>query len=304
MQYLLHGLRVESDHPLPGLQQDPALPADVRLTQLSKRPDERGTLICEVDAEGGLIYQAYETANGVLLTLEPDFAFLVASDMQSISWWMAGPDPELLSALVAGNVLSLYLQLQGHYVGHASAVLYESMALAFAGGRGAGKTTLAARFVTAGAKIITDDALRIDPGGGAALCHSGSSTLRLRFQLESVGLREVPGTTTSFDGRFLAPVDAAPGRHPLHAILLPRVEASEEGLRLRRLDPLEATKRLLAFVRWFGWKTADLQRQQLFRAADIAAATPVFELALSSLTVPGVVEQLVKKLRASDAAVV
>jgi hypothetical protein len=76
------------------------------------------------------------------------------------------PDPETsmeaLRAIVLGPAMSVILRQRGRLVLHASAVVIEDRAIAFMGGSGWGKSTLANAFHQAGHALLTDDVLAVN----------------------------------------------------------------------------------------------------------------------------------------------
>lgn len=106
---------------------------------------------------------------------------------------------------------------------HASAVEVDEGVIAIVGRSGQGKSTLAAMLCAAGAKLITDDALRVVADDDGVCCFSGTSTLRLRPGAADLARAFAPGTAHSTaDGRI--GVDAEPPsleRLPLVGVLLP-----------------------------------------------------------------------------------
>lgn len=80
---------------------------------------------------------------------------------------------------ILGRVLATAMHAAGDLCFHASAVAIGGEGIAFLGSKGLGKSTLAWAMVRAGARLITDDTLRVqlDPG---PLAHPGVHELRLR----------------------------------------------------------------------------------------------------------------------------
>lgn len=81
--------------------------------------------------------------------------------------------------LLIGGVLSFALELHGTPSLHASAVSTTSGGVAFLGGVGAGKSTLAASFVEAGYSLLTDDVLALGRGDDLVWVYSGCPQMRL-----------------------------------------------------------------------------------------------------------------------------
>jgi hypothetical protein len=72
-----------------------------------------------------------------------------------------GADAALLRLALLGPVLAALLQQRGDLVLHASAVEIDGVAVGFLGGRGAGKSTLAAAFLAQSHPLLADDILAV-----------------------------------------------------------------------------------------------------------------------------------------------
>lgn len=75
---------------------------------------------------------------------------------------MPGVEEALLRTILLGPILSILLRQRGLLVLHASCVDINNKAVAFMGGSGWGKSTLAAAFHTKGYDILTDDVMPIE----------------------------------------------------------------------------------------------------------------------------------------------
>jgi hypothetical protein len=73
-----------------------------------------------------------------------------------------GVEEALLRTIVLGPILSILLRQRGLLVLHASCVDINNKAVAFMGGSGWGKSTLAAAFYTKGYDILTDDVMPVE----------------------------------------------------------------------------------------------------------------------------------------------
>jgi len=89
-----------------------------------------------------------------------------------------GTSPQTLRHLLLDRVLPLVLNLVGHDVLHATAVVTARGVCAFIGPAGAGKSTIAASFAAAGYTIFCDDCLVVKVNGGI-LCTPGYPGVRL-----------------------------------------------------------------------------------------------------------------------------
>ena len=103
--------------------------------------------------------------DGFLLRFPLLADFIIDAEGSRIGAW-ATPDTEeeTLRHLLLDQVLPRVLGYKERLVLHASAVLVNGKAMAFAGNTGAGKSTLAANFQTAGYQVLTDDGLIVTAG--------------------------------------------------------------------------------------------------------------------------------------------
>jgi Coenzyme PQQ synthesis protein D (PqqD) len=135
---------------------------------------------------------------------------------------------------------------------HASAVAVDGRCVVFCGERGAGKSTLAAALVAAGAEFVTDDyapleqaSWRVWPVPFAPGIKRGSwRTLRRRYpDLHARPVHKLAGLQIRYldlDGARVAPLDRG---LPVAALVFPRHEAGAR-LRQRRITPAEAFAKL------------------------------------------------------------
>jgi hypothetical protein len=96
---------------------------------------------------------------------------------------LVDPDPGVGSALLQlallGPVLAALLQQRGNLVLHASAVEVDGAAVGFLGGRGAGKSTMAAALLGRGYPLLADDLLAVSLDGGPPRVLPGLPQLKL-----------------------------------------------------------------------------------------------------------------------------
>jgi hypothetical protein len=91
------------------------------------------------------------------------------------------PDGEaaLLRLALLGPVLAALLQQRGDLVLHASAVEVDGAAAGFLGGRGAGKSTMAAALLSRGYRLVADDILAVSLQNGLPRARPGFPQLKL-----------------------------------------------------------------------------------------------------------------------------
>jgi hypothetical protein len=192
-----------------------------------------------------------------------------------------GADPELVPVLVSGTLLALVLALRGETVLHASAVDVGGAALAFVGASGMGKSTMATLMCSAGARLVTDDVLRVDLTGSTPTCSLGATELRLRKGADKLADRFVcaPRMRTTGDERqALEVVAATTDDLPLAALVIPLPEHAP-GRRTAELTRLSASEALLVlaqFPRLLGWQCPDVRRAAFHQLADVVERVPVY----------------------------
>ncbi|MPV48525.1 hypothetical protein GCG21_00565 [Pseudactinotalea sp. HY160] len=193
---------------------------------------------------------------------------------------VTGADPDTVAVLVSGTVLSFVLAMRREPVLHASAVEVEAGAVAFVGGSGMGKSTMATLLCAAGGRLVTDDVLRVDLRGARPRCYLGGTALRLRKSAAELSalFDTRPARRVTGDGRdALTMAPAVRELLPLAAIVIPVPRHDAPGSRpeLVRLDPARALLALLRFPRIVGWEDPDTLDRQLQELGAIVEAVPV-----------------------------
>lgn len=192
-----------------------------------------------------------------------------------------GADLSLLSVLVAGTALAILLALRGVTVLHASAVQVDQGAVAFIGGSGMGKSTLATLCCSRGARLITDDLLRLTPRGTQFSCALGATEVRLRKSAAELmeQFETAPNRRLTGDARdALATATAIDEAISLEAIVVPIPDksAAAGSTSVTRVPASEALLLLSRFPRLLGWKDAAAIRLQFDQLADVVTRVPVY----------------------------
>jgi hypothetical protein len=235
-----------------------------------------GDLVAELDVpDGGWWYKATETVDGYVLRFHDCGEFRVSPSLDRVEVRATpGPNAPILPVLMAGTVSSFLLTLRGATILHASAVAVDGGALAFVGPSGRGKTTLAALLSRAGAALVTDDVLAVDPGPPTT-CIGGASELRLR---EAAASLSIGGSTRmTEDDRIALSVACAPvAPVPLRAVVIPAPSRGIEDVEIRRLRSSTALIPFLAFPRVYGWRRDDVLSRDFAVFGALANEVPVY----------------------------
>lgn len=199
---------------------------------------------------------------------------------------LTSADADLVPVMVSGTVMAAICQLRGHLVLHASGVEHNGHAVALVGESGAGKSTLAAMACIGGARLVTDDVLRVDVEGSVR-CFRGARALRLRPGTRALVGASADSQAKAADGRVLmTPAPTSMDIMALTAIVMPQLQEAGATLSKRLLDPKAAVLGLLAVPRIHGWKHHTSGR--LFdQLVDLASRVPVFSLDVPRGLSPG-----------------
>ena len=151
----------------------------------------------------------FRVADGYLLRFPGLADFAVSVDGGSVQAWPVPGIPEdSLRQLYLNQVLPLALSRRDHLVFHASAVEIGTVAAAFMGESGRGKSTLAASFATGGFRFLADDGLVLEMAAGEWHAAPSHPSIRLwddsHDALIGAAVRAAPPAHFTAKGRFLA----------------------------------------------------------------------------------------------------
>jgi hypothetical protein len=159
--------------------------------------------------DGKLWSSFFRTPRGYLLRFADIADFALADNGRHVTVWPNdGVPPDAVDLVYVNQVLPLAWSKQGRLVLHASAVEIDGRAVVFIAPSGYGKSTLAASFVLAGARLLCDDALVLEASGPGARVQPGHPSLRLWSDSEAalVGdrLERAPAVHYTTKSRFTA----------------------------------------------------------------------------------------------------
>ncbi len=279
LQYLMYGLRVESDIDLPGWPRAAGeAPANVtirhRSLPMDRSPGAPYTAQGVLENDRVDLYirgvGAYCAADGTRIDVDPDPS--------------AAPEDVLL--YLTGAMLGVILHLRGAYPLHASCVTLGpgGGGIAFAGPSGAGKSTLVSAFLDRGGGLVTDDVAVLFqteagqthawPGARRVKLDDGSLTVLKRPKGDGRGLERAGGNRGKFhvavEGALLPPTPVAKV-YILH---------EEEGpVRTENLSGVDAVAALVEHTYLLGYASGLGRGRQCFRlAAEVARTVPVARL--------------------------
>jgi hypothetical protein len=282
--YIAHGLRVRSeialDAPVTRVS-----PRDLEIRLGARRPIPYalpdGHLLARIEVPGG--GSSLTGGRGGYVWRVDGLCDIAFDQTRRTARVHMDPDAaEEFVSLLLPSFLADMLALDGRCVVHASAIEVGGAAIAFIGGSGVGKSTLAALCCIAGARLVTDDVLRVELREGAAWCFSGSHALRLRPAAAVLAEHLQAATRRStLDARTAVFPDAVGGAtFPIAAVVAPRWARDSTELRVERLRGSAALVELLRSPRSIGWIDPDRARTDLNVLADIVATVPLYRAQL------------------------
>jgi hypothetical protein len=239
--------------------------APLRAREISWGP----TLLLSVDFAEPAGYLLWARDYGRVL-ISPDGLELVCEPDTTNDDW---------ASIVAAQALPLAATIRGLEVLHASGVVLHGKALLIAGPPGAGKSSLAAALVRAGAQLLSDDAVALQLGDGKLIAHPGSVMLQLRTEEDRRLHNDAratlgqPAAVSSGKYRYLPA--SSPGPTAVGCVLLLERSAEQPALEpLQAVSPFE----LIASTFNLSVRTPDRLRRQLDVVSTIASAGLVHRL--------------------------
>jgi hypothetical protein len=290
VQYLLFGLRVHADRPLPALRPDPsAHPADVRMW-IGAHPPEAPVhytawYVSDREAATGRPSLAIgRSTDGAWLRLRYADGTEVTVDTAGTRvgcTWPAELTLEDAATYLLGPVCGLLLRLRGVTCLHASAVAVGGRAVLMCGPAGAGKSTTAAALAARGYPVLSDDVSALDVSAGAVHVRPGYPQLKLWPDAARAvfGLAaELPPLTPNWDKRYLELAERGNFHPQPVALAAVYVLAGREQADAPRLEPVAPAQRVLTLVAntYLGWlPDLEAQARDLALYGRVARVVPV-----------------------------
>jgi hypothetical protein len=252
------------------------------------------------DENGVPLLTIHSVGSGYLLCYAEGTRFLVsASGGEVDAWWdesLTGVDA---ADYLLGGVLAFIARLRGRLPVHASAVVIDDQAVLFAGGAGAGKSSVAAAFAVLGYPVLSDDVVVIDEANGGFLAYPSRARLSLWADSAAslLATKSLPAHSRVYAKRHLDLVEHGYRFHerpvPVAAIcVLAARSASSDGPTMRTLRPPAALMDLVSHTYGNYLLDASMRAREFDILGRIAESVCVSELSLS-----GCLDELVSDCR-------
>jgi len=287
-RHQVYGLAIESTFALTsaGEPADREARPEIRLSLAPSQRLRRRVEGLAGDDPGDWIEHIVLADGSVYMKLDGIFETIVSVDGSSVACARLGDaDLRTFEANLLNFVLSAALTLRGEEPLHATVLELDGRAFALLGPSGAGKSTLAAFLIGQGARLITDDMLRLTFAGGRGFAHHGPHRLKL-FDEPAGRLLPAAGAAGHFNalsGKLMVePRDAAADRRtprPLAALFwLGEPPPASDEVHVARLEGVGLARVLLSSAMNIRYHAPDRLARQMRFAEQVARAMPVYAL--------------------------
>jgi hypothetical protein len=207
--------------------------------------------------------------------------FLVPSGQEIVVCPIPDVEERLLGHCILGTGVPMLLHERNHLILHASAVEIDGKAIAFLGGCGGGKSTMAAALHALGYNIVADDVLCVDFNGEThPLILPGFPFLKLHHQSAAILTDRVENLPRvhSMDLRFVYRQSQGFSVSPIPLggiYLLDR----DQKIQVEPMTPKQGFQKLISHSHASGLiKDTFKEAQHFQQCAEVAAAVPVRRL--------------------------
>ena len=202
---------------------------------------------------------------------------------------------ESFQVYLLGQALSFALVKQGLEPLHATSIVVDGEAVAFLGSNAFGKSSLAASFLAAGFRMLTDDLLILRESGGRVIAYPGPARIKL---FSNVARRVLghgahdPMMNPETEKRILRLSDRqhcseSVVLRTIYAVAAPRDACRTPGVRINRLSPRDAFVALIGGT--FNRRLVNAERVE--RQFDVMASL-ADRVAVSTLAYPRAIDRL------------
>jgi hypothetical protein len=212
-RYVLYGLQIDSQIRLPVAESEPGQPADLAVRVADPAFMERRRGGAPLLPEDETWYRhAFLGDGGMLLRWEEMFACIVDGSGRNI-WFasLGAAAMESLHVYFLGHAVAVALACMGEEPLHATVVARPGRCVALMGESGAGKSTLAAFLVSRGARLVTDDLLRVAIDGATVRAYPGPRRIKLLPDSKEryLGAQAEGVPMHPLSGKFILPLDVS-----------------------------------------------------------------------------------------------
>jgi hypothetical protein len=274
-RYRVYGLELDSSIDVDGLQpvdssSEPDLTLRAGSVSLLRDAIELEAAETRVQRSGGTYL--FEFADGT--------RFLIDERTITVSWSPPATVEDVATYLL-GPILAFVVRLGGTLAIHASAFVIDDRALLVSGVAGAGKSTIAAAFLSRGMPMLTDDVAAIQWRGDVPWVLPGYARLRLWDDSAEAlyGSSDVLALLTpTWTKRYVDARDRFVLESKAICAIVALAPRHDEPTRVRRLSGHEAAMALLVRTAMTSLLDPALRERELDEVTRLAARVPVIEV--------------------------
>jgi hypothetical protein len=224
-RYAVYGACLESEVEFPELPPADGAAAKWRFSVSPALPPAADAVELGAELIYGHVYaRLFAHREGHRIVVDDTGTFDLARDLREVRWQERRESwPDFVRAHCTGRVLATSMFLDGWLPLHGSAVETADGVVAFLAPKGFGKSSLALALTNAGARLVTDDTLPVEPGPAGSIAWPGVHSLRLGEDAISALGAGAPRLETHDRKLVVGPFDAGAIMHapaPLRAIYL------------------------------------------------------------------------------------
>ncbi len=284
--YSVYGLTLRSAMPLSYPRAQAVGQPDVVLHEESDAWFEALARTASTPAIVGDWYEHSLLADGSDLLVWPGlFQFVVSTDGSRVTCGrLADATTESFESYLLGAVMSYALVRQGMEPLHATAVVVDGAAVAFAANSGMGKSTLAAAFLAAGHQVVTDDMFVLRDVNGCPSVFPGPRRIKLRPHVSQrfCASRMNLGVMNPWTDKWILPLqedESSSGPLPVRAIfILEEPDDPAAPVVVERLPRADAVLALVGATANLQLRSPQRLRRQFDEAVRLTESIPVMRL--------------------------
>jgi hypothetical protein len=254
-QYCAYGVLIVSDTPLALPQYSSGALGQVEFRRAPASAFVTATQDNHPDSRSDSWYRYASLDDGsTYVRWESVGEFLVSADGVRIAYRRdENASVESFQVYMLGQALSFALVKQGFEPLHATAVVVGNEAVAFLGSHAFGKSTLAACFLEAGYRLLTDDLCVLQEARNGLLAHPGPPRIKLFPKMASRFLRETAahGKMNVETNKLILPIDEHRScgdpvtLKAIYSLAVPRTVSRISNVTIEKLSPRESFVELL-----------------------------------------------------------
>jgi hypothetical protein len=282
--YRIYGIRLRSQIQLSFPESESCRDSDVDLLRASPRFFQEATRDTDVKLSptGWYKYAQMDTGQSYL-RWDGLFEFLVDFDGRRV-WcgWLGATSLESLQVYLLGHALSFAFVKQGLEPIHATSVVVDGHAIAFLGNSGFGKSSLAAAFLAAGHRLLTDDLLMLRQAQSGYTAQPGPPRIKLFPKMARRFLASAASGLPMNDEteKLVLPLsehqchDQSAPLRAIYVLAAPREVYRKQRIRVTPLSPRETFVELVRNT--FNYLVTDSERlqRQHSESAQVAMRVP------------------------------